>query len=139
MEFFIHRERDFDGTAYVEIGPGTYSGKHWQPGYLFIDEDDFFPAEQALRTHVSNYDHYDMNNIAKDVGERVIAEWRITAANLSSKKESAAAILDVETDSDSFRNSLESDRGKIAAMLSELADSCESFCEKDSGFCVLGL
>ncbi len=57
--------------GYVEIGPGVYSGKHWQDGFLFVEEKAFLLAAGIVAKHFPDYDHFSMNNLPNVIGRRV--------------------------------------------------------------------
>jgi len=137
----FHNKAELDSTAYMEIGPGKYSGAHWQDGFLFIAEDAFGMAEGVLVKHFPSYDHFAMNDLPKDAGRRVTSEWRDVAGRLSSSSgEQAQAALNLSA---SYRTRLESDvvphKSEIASMLRELADACDKLYEQQEWVCILGM
>jgi hypothetical protein len=77
VDYRVRRETsELDSTGYVEIGPGKYDGTHSQDGFLFVWEDAFDMAEGIVAKHVPTYDHFSITDIPKEVGQKVIAEWR---------------------------------------------------------------
>ena len=125
----------------MEIGPGKYSGVHWQKGFLFVWEDAFGMAEGILAKYVPNYDHFSMTDIPKEVGRNVVIEWRNVAdrlGRLSAAEASAALNLAA-----SYRDGLEDDvtvhKAEIANMLRELADACSEFYDRHDWVCILGM
>jgi len=143
IDYNIYRTTaDLDSTALFEIGPGRHSGQHWQDGFVFVWEDAFATAEGIVIRHFPDYDHFSMNDIQKDVGLRITSAWRNAAVKLGSVRDSseAAELLNIK---EAYHNHLEpivfSDREKIAVMLSQLADECESFYKSDEWICVLGM
>lgn len=84
MDYRIRRNKqDLDSTGYVEIGPGKYSGQHWQQGFLFVREDAFGLAEGIVTKHFPEYDHLSMNDMPKIVGRKIAAEWREVAPRIA--------------------------------------------------------
>ena len=138
MSFDVHHSKDFEGTAFVEIGPGKYTGKHWQPGFLFIDEDYFFVAESLITACVNRHDHYAMNDYSRDDALAIVDCWRSAARTLVESEESAIDVLRLER-SYNDKVALENERAQITHMLESLAASCDKFIEDHSGFCILGL
>lgn len=142
VDYLVRRDKaNLDSTGYVEIGPGKYVGKHWQGGFLFIWEDAFGMAEGIVAKHVPGYDHFSMTDIPKEVGHRVIAEWRDAAARLTEMTvEEAHKTLNLQA---SYRARLDSEiqlhRTEIADMLRILAETCSQFYEQDEWICVLGM
>ncbi len=124
----------------MEIGPGRYQGNHWQPGFLFVREDAFAMAEGILATHVADYDHFGLNEIPREVGTRVIADWRSAASRLGELAvQDAGEALHFDA---AFRAGLEGElegqQDGIRHLLHELADACERFYETNDWVCVLG-
>lgn len=125
----------------MEIGPGKYSGKHWQDGFLFVWEDAFGMAEGILTKHFPRYDHFSMNDIPKGVGQKVVAEWRDVADRLPGMSpEQAHTALNLSA---AYRDLLDSEvashRNEIANMLCELADACSDFYSREDWVCILGM
>ncbi|MBM4394662.1 MAG: hypothetical protein FJ087_03105 [Deltaproteobacteria bacterium] len=73
---------ELDSTAYIEIGPGRYSGKHWQAGFVFIGEAAFLMAEGLVRREFPGYDRFGINEIPAEVGTRIIEAWRAASTRL---------------------------------------------------------
>lgn len=143
IDYNIYRNvADLDSTGLFEIGPGRYSGKHWQDRFVFVWEDAFACAEGIVIRHFPDYDHFSMNDIQSDVGLKITSAWRNASMKLGSVRDSseAAELLNIK---EAYRNHLEpiafSDRLKIVAMLSQLADECESFYKSDEWICILGM
>lgn len=83
MDYKIRRKKsELDSTGYMEIGPGKYSGKHWQDGFLFVWEDAFGMAEGIVLKHFKDYDHFEMNDIPKGVGQLIANGWKKAALSL---------------------------------------------------------
>lgn len=143
IDYNIYRNpADLDSTGFFEIGPGRYSGEHWQDGFVFVWEDAFAFAEGIVIRHFPDYDHFAMNDIQKEVGLTITSEWRRAARELQSVVDSSNVVLLLNI-KESYRLHLEltafSDRDKIAGMLSELADICESFYRSGDWICLLGM
>jgi hypothetical protein len=142
MDFRIYRkEEDIDSTGYIEIGPGKYSGKHWNEGFLFIWEDAFGMAEGIIAKHFPDYDHFSMNDLSKVTGQRIIADWREVATKMESMTpDEIHSALNLDA---SYRTRLDeeivSSRDQIAEMLGKLADECNGFYQKEDWICVLGV
>ena len=67
---------DLEGTAYVELLPGTYSGQCWQPGSLFFTEERWAHVEPIIRQCVPSYDHYAFTDVPA-------AQWRCVIDGLN--------------------------------------------------------
>jgi hypothetical protein len=142
MDYCVRRlKAELDSTAFMEIGPGRYSGVHWQDGFLFVGEDAFGMAEGILARHLPDYDHFGMNDLPKDTGRKVTAEWRDVAGRLSGMSaEQAYTALNLGA---SYSARLDAEviphRAEIASMLRELADACDAFYEQEEWVCILGM
>ncbi len=142
MDYVIRRNpADLDSTGYMEIGPGRYSGAHWQDGFLFVWEDAFGMAEGILTKHFPDYDHFGMNEIPRDVGLKVVDDWQQAADNLSGARRSA--VVEILNLAASYRSGLEKEivehRDSIRAMLQELSMECRAFYRGAEWICVLGV
>jgi len=142
VDYLIRRDTgELDSTGYVEIGPGRYAGRHWQAGFLFVWEDAFGMAEGIVARHLPEYDHFGMNDVPRETGLRITAEWRRAAEllpGLSAAEVHAALNLGAV-----YRSRLDAEveahRAEIAAMLRELAAECEQFYAAGDWVCVLGI
>ncbi len=142
MDYRIRRNKeDLDSTGYMEIGPGRYSGAHWQDGFLFVWEDAFGMAEGIVAKHFPAYDHFGMNDLPKEIGIKIVAEWREVAEKLKElSPEEGARLLNLAA---SYRSHLEEEIAQncnaIAAMLEELSNECDRFYRQNEWVCVLGM
>ena len=142
MDYRIRREKtELDSTGYMEIGPGKYSGTHWQDGFLFVWEDAFGMAEGVIVRHFPAYDHFSMNEIPREIGRKIVADWREVASQIGNT--SAKQIHSALNLKDSYRTRLDSEiashETEIANMLRELADGCDEFLEHEEWLCILGM
>lgn len=142
VNYTIRRNpRELGSTGYMEIGPGRYAGKHWQDGFVFVWEDAFTMAEGILARHLPEYDHLDMNDVPREVGRAVAAEWRAAAEALATLTPAEAyRLLNLDAwYGNGLEEELASHRSEIRAMLLELADECDRFYETADWICVLGV
>jgi hypothetical protein len=142
VDYRIRRDpSELDSTGYMEIGPGKYSGQHWQPGFLFLWEDAFGMAEGIVARHVPNYDHFSMTDVPKEVGQKIVAEWREAAQDLAdmSAEEIRTALNLVATYHERLESEVDAHKAEIANMLRELADACSEFYERGDWVCILGM
>jgi len=142
MDFRLHRDKSLlTDTCFIEIGPGKYSGEHWQEGFVFVDEDDFACAEGILKNYFPDYDHFGTNDISKSTGLLIITEWRRAATNIERLEPQEAARL--LRPHDAARPGLIADisghRKEIQALLNDLADELERLYRTDDWVCVLGM
>ncbi len=135
-----HRKEELVSTNFLEIGPGKYVGAHWQEGFLFVWDEAFIVTEGILAKHFPDFDHYAMNNLPEEIGEKVIAEWRDVANRLDRLDPAAARrALQLVNDDPELDRELATRRHEIARMLRELADECEKFYQQSEWICVLGI
>ena len=141
MDYLLrHRKDELVSTNFLEIGPGRYVGAHWQDGFLFVGDEAFAVAEGILAKHFPDYDHFAMNDLPEEIGEKVIAEWRTVAGQIErlppAEARKALNLLGADLDLD---RELGAHRKDIARMLRELADECEKFYQQSEWICVLGI
>ena len=136
-----HRKDELDSTIYMEIGPGTYSGKPWQEGSLFIGEYGFEMAEGIVAIHFPAYSHWGINDIPGELNRRIIDDWRVAAGALPSANiDMVERLLHLDAIyRRQFDSRINRDRNEIHVMLNELADECEKFIQEHGCFFILGL
>lgn len=142
MDYRIRRRKaDLDSTGYMEIGLGKYCGQHWQEGFLFVREDAFVMAEWIVAKHFPDYDHLAPNNIPKNLGSKVTAEWQDVAARLqgmSAEQAHFALRLNISYHA-WFDAEFEAHKADIAGMLQSLGRECNTFYEQGEWLCILGV
>ncbi len=142
MDYEIRRKKsDLDSTGYMEIGPGKYSGKHWQDGFLFVCENSFGVAEGIIMKHFKDYDHYGINNIPKEEGLSISSEWlHVASALKNAGKDECQKLLNLDVvykkymEAEVFEN-----RASIIKLLVELSNSFEQFYKMEEWICILGV
>ena len=142
MDYRIrHAKSELDSKSYVEIASGRYSGARRQDGSIFVAEDSFTVVEGVIARHFSDYDHGAMNDIPKDVGSRIVAEWREIAEWLPVLKvDEARVALNMATSfGRGFDDELTKHRAAVIELLRGLAESCEGFYSRGEWICVLGV
>jgi len=142
VDFVVRQDPETLGsTGYVEIGPGRFSGRHWQQGSIFIWEDAFTVTEGIFRTHFPEYDHFAMNDIPRGLGLEIVKDLRSAASALTSDPlELLAGRLRLEEwQSDYLREDLQHQRPEIATMMLQLADAMDAYYQEDEWACVLGV
>ena len=142
MDFTIRRDPSaLESTGFVEICPGPYQGKHWQPGCVFVWEDAFGFAEGAIRNHLPDYDHFGMNDIPQAIGVRIVHEWRHAADPISSGalKDVVAALDTRQIFSTTLVDRVQAQPEEIRDMLLGLAEVVEHFYETQDVISVLGV
>ena len=141
MGFDIHRSKAGIGSGYVEICGGKYSGKHWQAGCVFIEEEEFLVAEGIIGKHFAEFSHLGPNDLPRAIGKRISAEWRATAERLPrmTGREIFEALNLGGTPSARRTDALTASSQDIARMLVELADECDKLYEREEWICILGV
>lgn len=142
MDYAVYRDPAvLPSTGFMEIGPGKYSGKHWQRGFVFIWSDAFTIAEGIFLRHFPEYDHLGMNDIPRECGEAILSDLRTAAETLKSADQvtaSSSLSLPKWIQAD-FRAEFELHRVEIQAMLNEIASALEMAYQTESFACVLGM
>jgi hypothetical protein len=139
-----YHPEELDSTGYIEIGPGPYRGRHWQPGFVFVWEDAFTFAEGIIATHAREYDHFSMNDIPSPVACEIAMDWR-RAADLLDRAllKQAGDALHLERAyhgaTGETREQLETRAPEIATMLRKLAEAVERYAERAECVAVLGI
>jgi hypothetical protein len=51
------------GTCYIEIKPGIYTGDNWNKGSTYFTDETFTYISKAIEKHYKNYSLLGMNEI----------------------------------------------------------------------------
>lgn len=142
MDFTIWRKvSELASTCYVEIGPGPYTGDHWQDSSLFIDEIAFSAVEGLVQVHLPSYSHFAANDLPRAVGEVVIAEWLEVATRLPLLDAGAAyGALHLEEVALRWRlRDVARHQQAITSLLRQLADECERYYQRAGTLRIVGM
>ena len=142
MNFQIKRNKsELDSTGYMEIGPGKYAGDHWQEGFIFVWNGDFWVAEGIIRKHFEGYDHLDMNDIPYEVGKKIISEWDDASRNIMDATPSVIkqTLLLHQTPSFDHVSEVIEAQHTISALLADLSVEVNEFYKRGEYVCILGM
>lgn len=142
MDYRIRRAKSaLDSTGYIEIAAGKYTGTHRRDGSLFVWEDAFTVVEGVVARHLPSYEHLAVNDIPKDIGNRIVSEWREIAEWLPAMKpdEARVALNLAPWFGASFDDELTNHRAEVVELLRGLADGCDDFYARGEWICVLGM
>ncbi len=68
---------ELEGTAYIELLPGSYNNKCWNEGSIFFEEEVFGCLEPIISRHVPSYDHYAFTEIAASKWTAIIKDFQM--------------------------------------------------------------
>jgi hypothetical protein len=161
MDYRIYESRsEFRGTNYIEIvrvaRPQVRSGEEFgeigQAGFLFIEEEAFFLADGIIAKHFEKYGHFGPNEIPKDIGQKITAEWDRVAALLGRMTtEQAYTALNlngafagiysgqIEAIRPEFVHEIDHHRADIARFLLSLAKACNAFYQAGDSIYIEGV
>ncbi len=104
-------------------------------------EDAFGMAEGVIVKHLPDYDHFGMNDIPKEAGNKIIRDWKFVAEHLCAM--SAREAQEQLNLAASYRVNLKSEiiknKSEISAMLQELVTECSKFYQTEEWICILGM
>lgn len=142
MDYEIKRKKsEIDSTDYMEIGPGKYSGEHWQDGFLFVSEDAFGMAERIVMKHFKDYDHFGMNDIPKEIGTIISSEWlRVASLLTTANQDEYQELLNLDAIyRDYMAIEVSKNKERIIKLLTELGNSFKQFYKNEEWVCILGM
>ena len=134
-----HTPEELDSTCFVEIGPGPYSRKHWQPGFTFVPDDAFAFAQGIVSYHFPAYDPYAMNELPAETASAIAVELRAALQYLTSVESAIEALRLGSYRTTWFRSELRGNRDEIREMLSQIASALERSAQGAESVCVLGM
>jgi len=144
IDYQVHLHRDFEGTNYTEIGPGKFSGKYWQPGFIFISEDAFRMAGGIVARNVKEYDPWAHFDIHKRTGIGLITEWKTASSYVRTQPIDELwrtlglyAPNDIALEHD--KKEVNDHRTEIARMFTDLATETSRFLEQAEWICIIGI
>lgn len=62
----ITNKAELKGSCYFEFLPGTYQGKSWNDGSMFLTEESIAVFEYLLKEVNPDYDHYAFNEFSPE-------------------------------------------------------------------------
>lgn len=142
MDYLLRfSEAELQSTGFMEIGPGKYTGLHWQKGFVFVRDDAFGVAEGIVVRHFPSYDHLGMNDLPRDVAAKIISEWRDIADRLPflKRKDIQTEMYLIASCFVGLDAEVESHRPEVASFLKALASVCEGFTKQSDWICILGI
>jgi hypothetical protein len=90
----MKRLAELEGTAYVELLPGSYLGEHWNEGSVYFEEQTFAPLDAILRRRLPSYDPLAFTEISESVWRRVVADLAAGASLPAELAELSAWLLE---------------------------------------------
>lgn len=141
MDHRIRRAKsDLTSNGYIAITAGKHERASSDEA-LLVTEDAFGVVEGVIARHFDSYDRAAVNEIPRDVGSRIVAEWRDVAEWLPVlKADEARVALNVATwFGAGFDAELTNERANLIALLRGLADGCDDFYSRADWICVRAL
>jgi hypothetical protein len=138
-DYRIHPDRSgLQGTDFVEISTGRNSDSFGGTSSLFIGKDSFLVIDGIIRRHYKKYDHYEMKNISRTTGRKIVASLREAAGIVSAcaGKEILKAVGYEIDSSPRTVNEFIRNKGLISKMLSAVADYLEAAYEDNEWVCI---
>ena len=98
-------------------------------------------AEGILSKHFPAYDHLGMNDVPREIGIRIIAEWREVARKLKEMTPSEAhrALELPNWYLPGLETEISAHWEEIAAMLHDISDECDCYYREGDWICILGM
>jgi hypothetical protein len=70
----IYELENLQGTCYVEIKPGKYSGENWGEGSIFFTDETFTYFSNAIEKHYKKYSLLGISEINSETWKLILAE-----------------------------------------------------------------
>ncbi len=74
MSWMITDLTKLRGTCYIEVLPGEYKGRSWNPESVYFTEKNFAVIETAIRDHCPDYNPYGFTDIDRSVWSDIVAD-----------------------------------------------------------------
>ncbi len=103
MSWMISDLNELEGTCYIEVLPGKYNGKCWNPQSVFFDEEHFGFIEPTIARHCPKQDHYSFTDINSSIWENILTDLE----SLRDKVNDASQLSDIRENVGLFFNTTE--------------------------------
>jgi hypothetical protein len=138
-----HAKEEFEGTCYVEILPSKFSGKHFNKGSIFINDEVFGLFQWAFKRYIPAYDPWGdfnvssvkMKKLASDLGafKKMILEGR-TMGDIKTFCRMATPGLEIQ-----LERTLQHQRDELVASTHKIVQWILEQANKTRHFAVLGI
>lgn len=85
MSWMITDINQLKGTDYIEVLPGKFANKHWNPQSVFFNDEHFIFIEQIIMRHSAHYDHYEMTDIDKATWDKILIDLETLHDKIANK------------------------------------------------------
>jgi hypothetical protein len=132
-----------EGTAFIELLPGRYSGNCWNDGSLFFDEETFGFFETVITKEAADYDHYAFTEISRPKWLRITARLKAFSSELRAVSTWQDLPVDIHflflgTES-RFSENLEGNSRALAGVGTEIVRWAEQTLKEHDAITVLGM
>jgi hypothetical protein len=132
-----------EGTAYIELMPGRYTGECWNQGSLFLDEDTFGFFEGIISNQLPEYDHYAFTEVSSSRWEPIVSRLKGFAAEVRAAREPAELPRDIyyfmNDTEQRFAEEFSENSRRLQEVASELATWLETAANNNDAVTILGL
>ena len=74
MSWMITDRTELSGTCYIEVLPGRYENRCWNPQSVFFAEEHFCFIEPTIIRHCAEHDHYSFTDIDRSKWQHILAD-----------------------------------------------------------------
>ena len=92
--YIIDNKYKLNGTAYIELLPGKFTGSHWNESSIFFQEYHWEFFVRTVERHYPSYNPYGFQSLSASIWEPIIKD--LTA--IAKKIESGSRVYDIRKD-----------------------------------------
>ncbi len=143
MAWMITDVSALNGTCYIEVLPGRYRQKAWNPESVYFGEEHFGFIEPAIERHFPGFNHYAFNDISVAVWEEILLglsqlRERITCTSVLSEIEDDVGFI-FETTKSNFLASEQANLRQLNEMLDEFIRWARATLKNHDSISILGM
>lgn len=139
----ITDKQELDGTGYIELLPGVFTGKVWSKNSVYLSEESFGYIEPVFEELMADFNRFAFTEVVSDVLPELVAKLRRLADFLTKVKgtdelNGRIGFVYAETEA-LFALDFSSNRQALVDMIGELCDWLEKQAGEQDAISVLGL
>lgn len=141
LKFKILSKKDLnDDTNIMEFGKGPIPDTFWNDSSYYCEEGVFFVLEGCIQKHFPSYDHYGNHEIPKDIGLKIVDDWKLSLIALTDTSLNASqSILKLHKKNDYWTNYLKNNYSELLPFINDMINCWETIYKEDECLFIIGV
>jgi hypothetical protein len=140
----LTRAAELEGTAYLELQAGPFTGDHWKDGSAFIREQVFGYVEPVFVRHLPGLNPYGPSHIGSSTCRQIVTDLRTLGHNaqlaksIAELREAGVGFSESGLDAE-FEVLFRANADAVAQLACNMADWIEDAVSRAESVSILGL